>query len=211
MVDVEHVRARSQNGGEILTRPGMDLVQKGRLLAAGRLPVARERDPASVGEREAGDVDGVAEGVFGEPGAWPIVDRAAAIGAEDVDGRDLPPEARLSVRLDDIVEPGLQRRNHRAIDGQNLVEPDRSVVEGGDLERARHAANAWTVDLSGRNHVGRRGDELAGIAGVFGLGPPDRPLGPAEEPAARERGNCEQPENDRPNATRHRAKLRLFL
>ena len=46
--------------------PGVGFMQEGGFLSVGLLPVAHKIDLAPVGEREAGDVDSVAEGVFGE-------------------------------------------------------------------------------------------------------------------------------------------------
>ncbi len=211
VVVVEDVRAWAQHGGEILAGAGVRLVQKGGLLSVGPLPVAHICERPPVGEREAGHVDRIAEGVFGETRALDVVDRAAAVGAEHVDGRDPLAEAGLGVRLNDVVEPGLQRRDHRAVNDERLVEPDLAVRKRGDFERARHAADAGAVDLAHGNDGLGRGDELAGEAGVFGLGAPDRPLGPAEEAAARQREDGDERQDGWPNATRHRLKLRPFL
>ncbi len=57
-----------------------------------------------------------------------IVDAPAAIGAEHFDGRDPLPEAGLRVGLDDGVEPGLERRDHRTVDGEGLVDRDRPLA-----------------------------------------------------------------------------------
>ncbi len=145
----------AKHGRKILAGAGMRLVQEGALLAIWPLPVAHEVDVAPVGEGEAGDIDGVAEGVLRELGARHIVDRPAAIGAEDFDGCDLLSEARFGVGLDDVLEPGLERRDHRAVDRQNLVERDGPVGDRGDLERTRHAANARSIDR-GRGDVWSR-------------------------------------------------------
>ena len=51
VVVVEHVRARTQDGGEILAGARVDLVQEGGFLGVGRLPVADER--RSPGRRRA--------------------------------------------------------------------------------------------------------------------------------------------------------------
>ena len=211
MVVVEHVRARSEHGVEILAGARVRLMQEGALLAVRLLPVVHEIDLAPVGEREARDVDRVAEGVLGKLRAGDIVDSPAAVRAEHVDGLDLLPETGLSVRLDDVVEPGFQRRDHRAIDGQNLVDRDCAVGQRRDLERTRHSANAGAVDLLRGDDSGGRGDEVAGEAGVFGLGAPDRPLFAPEESAAPRDTAAESQKEDRPNATRHRAKMRLLF
>ena len=110
-------------------------------------------DLSTVGQREARDVDGVAEGVLGQPRSGHVVYPSAAVGAEDVDGRDPLAEAGLRVGLDDGVQPGLQRRNHWAVDGQGLVDPDRAIIDGRNLQRTRHAADARTVDF-GRGDYG---------------------------------------------------------
>ena len=210
MVVMEHIRARSQHGGEVLAGARVRLMQEGALLAVRLLPVVHEIDLAPVGEREARDVDRVAEGVLGKLSAGDIVDSPAAVRAEHVDGRNLLPETGLSVRLDDVVEPSFQRRDHRAVDGQNLVDRDRPVGQRRDLERTRHSADAGPIDLLRGNDSGGRGDEIAGEAGVFGLGAPDRPLFAPEKSASPQRYCGGKPEEDRPNATRHRAKMRLL-
>ena len=150
VVVVEHVRARREHGREIPAGARVRLMQEGALLAVRLLPVVDEVDFPPVGQREAGDIDRVAEGMFGQPRARDVVDGAATIGAEHVDGRDPLPEAGLSVRLDDVIQPGLQRRDHRAVDGQRLVDRDRAIGERRDLERTGHAADARTVDLGRR-------------------------------------------------------------
>ena len=211
VIVVEHVCARSEHGVEILAGARVRLMQEGALLAVCLLPVVHEIDLSPVGEREACDVDRVAEGVFGKLRAGDIVDSPAAVSPEHVDGGDLLPETGLSVWLNDVVEPGFQRRYHRTIDGQNLVDRDCAVGQRRDLERTRHSANAWAVDLVRRDDSGGRGDEVAGEASVFGLGPPHRPLGAPEESASRQRHSGGEQNEDRPNATRHRAKVRLLV
>ena len=135
-----------------------------------------------------------------------IVDAPAAIGAEHFDGRDPLPEAGLRVGLDNGVEPGLERRDHRAVDGEGLVDRNRPVGERRDFQRTRHAADAGPVDFRRRDDGVGKGDLLAGEAGVFGLRAPDRPLGTAEESAARETQSRGQREQYRRNATRHDAR-----
>ena len=143
VVVVEHVRARPQDGGEIPAGPCVRLVEERGLLAVALLPVVDEIDRPPVGQGEARDVDRVAEGMLGELRAGDIVDGAATIGAEYVDGRDPLAETGLRVGLDDVVEPRLQGRDHRTIDGQSLVDRDRAIGERRDMKRTRHAANAW--------------------------------------------------------------------
>ena len=203
VIVVEDVRARPEHRGEVSAGPRMRLVQERGLLRAGLFPIAHEFDRAPVGQGESCDVDGVAEGVFGEPLAGHVVDRPAAVGAEHVERRHSLAEARLCVRLDDVLEPGLERRDHRTIDGQHFVDPDRPRGEGRDLQRPRHAADARPVDLGGGGDRVGQGDELAGEAGVLRLGAPDRPLRTAEEAAASHRQSGDQRHNERPNATRH--------
>ena len=110
----------------------------------------------AVGEREARHVDRIAEGVLGKAGAGHVVDAPAAIGAEHFDGRDPLPEAGLSVGLDDGVEPGLERRDHRAVDGERLVDRDRAVGQRRDFQRTRHAADAGPVDFGRGTIVSER-------------------------------------------------------
>ena len=102
--------------------PGVRLVQKRGFLGVRLLPVARDDDLAPVGEPEAGDVDRIAERMFRQLRACDIVDRAAAIGAEHVEPDDPLAEPRLRDRLHDLVQPGLDRRDHRTIYRERLVE-----------------------------------------------------------------------------------------
>src|ERR1700722_17888641 len=69
VVVVEHVRTGTQDGGEILAGARVDLVHERGFLGVGLLPVVDEVDLPAVGEREAGDVDGIAEGVLRQPRA----------------------------------------------------------------------------------------------------------------------------------------------
>ena len=105
MIVVVDVGARPEHGREMLAGAGMDLVQERRLLAAGLLPILDDADAAPVRKFEAGDVDRIAEGVFGKLRARNIVDAPAAIGAEGVQPDDGLAEARLGARLDDFREP----------------------------------------------------------------------------------------------------------
>src|SRR5260370_12777761 len=88
VIVVEDVCARPEDGGEILTGAGMDLVQKGGFLSVSHLPVAYEFDQPPVSQRKTCNVDRVSESVFGKASAGNIVDRAATIGAKHVDGGD---------------------------------------------------------------------------------------------------------------------------
>ena len=98
MIVMEDVRARSEHRGEILAGSRMRLMQERSLLLPWILPVAHKLDRAPVGQRETRDVDGIAEGVLGEPFARHVVDRAAAVGSEHVERRDLLAEAGLERR-----------------------------------------------------------------------------------------------------------------
>ena len=188
VIVVEHVRARAEHGGEIPAGARMGLVQEGRLLRAGVFQSRTNsivRPSASVNPATS---TALPKACSERRCAGHVVDRAAAVGAEHVERRDLLAEAGLRVRLDDVVEPGLQRRNHRAVDGRAPCRaPTAPSCEGRDAQGPRHAADAGTVDLGGGDDGLRKGDELAGEAGVFRLGPPDRPLRTAEEAAARQR------------------------
>ena len=184
VIVVEHVCAWREDGREIPACARLRVMQEGALLAVRLLPVVDEVDFPPVGQCETGDIDRVAEGVFGEPRARDVVDGAATVGAEHVDGRDPLPESGLSVRLDDVIQPGLERGDHRAVDGQRLVDRNRAIGERRDFERTGHAADARTVNLGDGNHKIGRCDRSAGEAGIFGLRSPGRPLGAAEESAA---------------------------
>jgi hypothetical protein len=79
------------------------------------------------------------------------------------------------------------------------------------MKRTGHAANARAVDLLRGNYKIGRYDQPAGKAGIFGLCPPHRPLGAAEESAAAQTNSSGKHKQDRPNATRHCGKLRLLV
>lgn len=79
------------------------------------------------------------------------------------------------------------------------------------MKRTGHAANAWAVDLLRGNYEIGRCDQPAGKAGIFGLGPPHRPLSALEEAAAAQAESGGKHKQDRPNATRHCGKLRLLV
>ena len=128
MVVVEDIGARPQDGGEILAGARVRLVQEGGFLAVGCLPVVDEIDLPAVGKGEAGHVDGVAEGMLGQASARYVVDAPAAIRAKHIDGRDPLPEAGLGVGLDDRVEPRLEPGNHRAVDGERLIDGNRPLA-----------------------------------------------------------------------------------
>ena len=85
---MEEIIARAQDGGEIAAGAVVDIAQEGLRLRIAEGPVVRDHDLAPVLKLEAGDVDGIAEGVLGE-GAEPrfAIDAAAAIGAKGCGSR----------------------------------------------------------------------------------------------------------------------------
>jgi hypothetical protein len=109
----------------------------------------------------------------------------------------------------------LSHASSAGIIGQSMVSALSTAIvaigERRDLKRTGHAANARAVDLGGGNYKIGWHDQPAGETGVFGLGPPHRPLGAAEESAALQTKSGGKHKQDRPNATRHCGKLRLLV
>src|SRR5262249_7267558 len=75
---VRDVRTRRQHRGEFTASGGLYVAQK-PLLFRQAMPAVLHRDLASVGEREGGDVERVAEGVLGDAGARIAVHAATGI------------------------------------------------------------------------------------------------------------------------------------
>ena len=125
-------------------------------------PVALHRDRAPVGEREGGDVDGVAEGVFGEALAGLVVARAAGIGRDLLERHDRRAEPGDRRGLHGFRQPALDRRRHRAAERRYRADGDGAVFHGGNVERPVDAAGAARVDGAHRLHVGRRRRPCAG-------------------------------------------------
>ena len=65
MIGMLRIRTRRQHGVEDLAGAALDVAQKSLLLGEAA-PAVLHGDPPSVGEREAGDVERVAEGVLGD-------------------------------------------------------------------------------------------------------------------------------------------------
>ena len=64
--------------------------------------------------------------------------------------------------------------------------PTRAVVEGRDLERVIHAADAGTVDLRAQGHIGGGLHETLRQAGLLGLRTPRLALLETKQPATGE-------------------------
>ena len=116
----------------------------------GLLPVVHDDDLAPVGELEAGDVDRVAERMFGKLRAGHIVDAAAAIGAEHVEPDD---RLRRNAPGRRAARPASSQSSsagdHRAIDRHRPCRPaPRRRRAPETLKRMRHAADAGSVDLA---------------------------------------------------------------
>src|SRR5262245_29983000 len=81
VIVVMDVRARREHGGELIAGGGLHVAQEALLLRQAA-PAVLHRDPASVGEREGGDVERIAEGVLGDARARIAVHAAAGIGGD---------------------------------------------------------------------------------------------------------------------------------
>ena len=213
VVVVKDVRAGPEHGGEILAGAGVGLVQKGGLLRArpssSRARMTSVRPSASV---KPATSTALPNACSESRAPVDVVDRAAAIGAEDVEVATFCPKRASASGC----TMSLSQASSAGIIGQSMTSAlstaDLAVGERRDLERARHAADAGAVDLARRERRDSEGvTSLSGEAGVFGLGAPDRPLGAAEEAAARKRQDRDERQDQWPNATRHPLNLRALL
>src|SRR5262249_16317694 len=112
VVVVIDVRTRRRHRGEFTASGGLYVAQK-PLLFRQAMPAVLHRDLASVGEREGGDVERVAEGVLGDAGARIAVHAATGISGNlpDLGNRRTEPAHRR--RLHPAANPPFQFRNHR--------------------------------------------------------------------------------------------------
>src|SRR5262249_17012611 len=113
VVVVIDVRTRRQHPGEFTPSGRLYVAQKPRLFRQA-MPAVLHRDLASVGEREGGDVERVAEGVLGDAGARIAVHAATGISGNlpDLGNRRTEPAHRR--RLHRAGNPAFEFGNHRA-------------------------------------------------------------------------------------------------
>ena len=124
VIVVIDVGARRQHGGELLAGGGLHVVQKA-LLFRQPLPAVLDRNVPSVGEREARDVERVAEGVLGNMRIGIAVHAAAGIGGDLPDLDDARAEPAHRCRLHGIGEPAVEHRDDRTGQRRRRLDGDR--------------------------------------------------------------------------------------
>ena len=127
VVVVIDVVAGRQHRRECLAGVKLHVVQEA-LLFRRAVPAVLDRDLAAVGEREAGDVERVAEGVLRHARAADHV--AARVAADLVDRGDRRAEPMQRRRLHAFAHPAVERRDDRT--GER-----RRRLQGGRLQRRR--------------------------------------------------------------------------
>ena len=109
---MERIRARRQHRHELLAGGRLDVTQE-PLFLRHTAPAVAHRDGAPVGERERGDIERVAKGMFGNMRARLAIHAAAGIGRNLFDLDDRASEPTLRRGLDRIRYPTIERRNDR--------------------------------------------------------------------------------------------------
>ena len=112
--------------------------------------------------------------MFGETSAQLIVHRSAAVGAHRIDFGHLLTETRPRGRLHDLAEPGIERGDHRAVEGINRIEAHRAIEQCAHLEGTGQAANTRAVDFARRLNIGRDMDQLLRETSIFRRAAPRR-------------------------------------
>jgi hypothetical protein len=102
VIVVIDVGARRQHGAELLTGGGLHVAQKA-LLFRHALPAILYRNVPAVGEREARDIQRIAEGVLRNMRARIAVHAAAGIGGDLLDLDDAGTEPALCYLADEAV------------------------------------------------------------------------------------------------------------
>src|SRR5215831_6491562 len=112
MIVVSGVVTGRQNGREMIAGGKMDVAQE-PLLFRGPVPPVLYGNPTSVRERESGDIERIAECVFGNA-RTPGADHATTgIGGDLLDLRDRLAEPSHRRRLYTIANPAIERRDDR--------------------------------------------------------------------------------------------------
>src|SRR3954471_17128468 len=109
------------------------------------MPAVLDHDAASVGEREGGDVERVAEGVLGDVRAGIAVHAATGIGRDLLDLDDAIAEPAHRRRLHGLGEPAVERRDDRTGQRRRRLHYDRT--DGGHRIAARGPEWWWRIRL----------------------------------------------------------------
>src|SRR5208283_5954051 len=98
---MKNIGAGAKHRGELAASPGMNILQEGSRLIVTACPIADDQNLAPIRETETTDVEGVAEGVFGNVAARLVVHRPAAVGPHRIDFGHGLTEARQRGGLND--------------------------------------------------------------------------------------------------------------
>ncbi len=182
MIVVIDVGARRQHGGELPAGGRLHVAQKA-LLFRHALPAVLHRNAPSVGERESGDIQRVAEGVFGNMRVGVAVHAAAGIGGDLLDLDDARAEPAHRGGLHGIREPTVEHRDDRTGQrrrGLYRHRPERSdrIALRRSEPRQRLLRCAWrcigTLRIRHRTAIARRIGLRAGIRPLAGRLLPSR-------------------------------------
>ena len=154
MIDVG---ARCQHGGEFIARRRLHIVQKSLLLRRA-MPAILHRDLVSVGQRELGNVERIAEGVLGNVRIRIAVHAAAGISGDLFDLDDGLAKPVFGRRLHGGADPLIERGDDGAGERRRRLHFDRA----GRGRHQRIARRTQAVAAAGaRSH---RREELADLA-----------------------------------------------
>ncbi len=192
MVGVGGIAVRPDHGAEQRAGGALGIAQE--LLFVGRAapPVPAHRDEPPVGQHETGNIDGIAEAVFGERALPRGVDAAAVVAAEGADLHHLGAEQRAGGRLQIIIGPALQRRHHAAAHHHRLAERHPPAAEADDLIGIVQPADRRTADGLHRPHPHGRPDRPGDDALPVGRPAPRRPLAAGAGTARKAGGHDQQ-------------------
>ena len=132
VIAVEAVRLRAKHRAERPTGLAVHPAQRSACPPAA--PIVDQRDAVPVGQREAGDVDGLAATVFADRPAGPMVAGTAGVMRGDSDLRDAAAPA-ADLRHRGTIDPPGEGAGGRAIQQRTLAQ--RYAVHGGDARPLR--------------------------------------------------------------------------
>ena len=140
---------RAQHGGETIAGAAVQIAQEGLGLRVAMGPVADIGDFPAVGEPEAADVDGVAEGMFGQPRPDLVVHQRQLYEPIDListtSGRNAPAPPAGPPRASQS-----SARDHRTVERLGGVEHHRAALQRRHFQRPGQAADRWAVDFMRR-------------------------------------------------------------
>src|SRR5262249_44195584 len=165
---------------ELIAGGALDVAQESLLLRQAS-PAVFHSDLAAVGERKGGDVEGVAEGVLGNPGVSIAVHAAAGISRYLLDLGDRRAEPAQRRRLHGLGDPALELGHHRTGERRRRIDRDRRDRAGcariADRRRwdGRRLAPTQGFHYLGRGATRRLGRYIAQRRAADGAGAITRP------------------------------------